>query len=166
MKILSVLFFAAVFGITSAPSALQAQAVSAASEAISEGANVTLEMTITVPDEHLVIPNHKSQYTHGSRQLIPGLEDALAGMRAGEKKHVELDANRAFGPYDAAKKMSVERAQLPEKIKVGDITTTSEGQPFTVVALSDNQAVIDFNHPLAGKNIVLDVHVLNVKPKT
>jgi FKBP-type peptidyl-prolyl cis-trans isomerase 2 len=166
MKILSVLFFAAVFGITSAPSTLQAQAVSAASEAISEGANVTLEMTITVPDEHLVIPNHKSQYTHGSRQLIPGLEDALAGMRAGEKKHVELDANRAFGPYDAAKKMSVERAQLPEKIKVGDITTTSEGQPFTVVALSDNQAVIDFNHPLAGKNIVLDVHVLNVKPKT
>jgi FKBP-type peptidyl-prolyl cis-trans isomerase 2 len=122
-------------------------------------------MTITVPDEHLVIPNHKSQYTHGSRQLIPGLEEALAGMRAGERKHVELDVSRAFGPYDAAKKVSVQRAQLPEKIQVGDITTTAEGQPFTVVALSDNQAVIDFNHPLAGKNIVLDVHILNVKPK-
>ena len=164
MKILSVLFLAAVFGITSAPSLLQAQVAS--QQPIAEGANVTLEMTITVPDEHLVIPNHKSQYTHGSRQLIPGLEEALAGMRAGEKKHVELDASRAFGPYDAAKKVSVERAQLPDKIKVGDITTTAEGQPFTVVALSDNQAVIDFNHPLAGKNIVLDVHVLNVKPKT
>jgi FKBP-type peptidyl-prolyl cis-trans isomerase 2 len=136
-----------------------------ASDPITEGSNVTLEMTITVPDEHLVIPNHKSQYTHGSRQLIPGLEEALAGMRAGERKHVELDATRAFGPYDAAKKVSVQRAQLPEKIQVGDITTTSEGQPFTVVALSDNQAVIDFNHPLAGKNIVLEVHILNVKPK-
>lgn len=162
MKILSVLFIAAVFAIALAPSPLQAQA---ASEPIADGSNVTLEMTITVPEEHLVIPNHKSQYTHGSRQLIPGLEEALAGMRAGEKKHVELDASRAFGPYDTAKKVSVERAQLPEKIKVGDITTTAEGQPFTVVALSDNQAVIDFNHPLAGKNIVLDVHVLNVKPK-
>jgi FKBP-type peptidyl-prolyl cis-trans isomerase 2 len=136
-----------------------------ASEPIKEGSNVTLEMTITVPDEHLVIPNHKSQYTHGSRQLIPGLEDALMGMRAGEKKHVELDASRAFGPYDAAKKVSVQRNQLPEKIQVGDITTTSEGQPFTVVSLSDNQAVIDFNHPLAGKHIVLDVHVLSVRPK-
>ena len=136
-----------------------------ASIPITEGSNVTLEMTITVPDEHLVIPNHKSQYTHGSRQLIPGLEEALTGMRAGERKHVELDASRAFGPYDAAKKVSVQRAQLPEKIQVGDITTTAEGQPFTVVALSDNQAVIDFNHPLAGKNIVLDVHILNVKPK-
>lgn len=136
-----------------------------ASHPITEGSNVTLEMTITVPDEHLVIPNHKSEYTHGSRQLIPGLEEALAGMRAGDRKHVELDASRAFGPYDAAKKVSVQRAQLPEKIQVGDITTTAEGQPFTVVALSDNQAVIDFNHPLAGKNIVLDVHILNVKPK-
>ena len=136
-----------------------------ASDPITDGSDVTLEMTITVPDEHLVIPNHKSQYTHGSRQLIPGLEDALAGMRAGEKKHVELDASRAFGPYDAGKKVSVERKQLPEKIQVGDITTTAEGQPFTVVALSDGQAVIDFNHPLAGKHIVLDVHVLSVKPK-
>jgi FKBP-type peptidyl-prolyl cis-trans isomerase 2 len=163
MKIFSVFFFATILGIAWAPHPLLAQA---ASEPISDGANVTLEMTITVPDEHLVIPNHKSQYTHGSRQLIPALEDALTGMRAGDKKHVELDASRAFGPYDAAKKVSVERAQLPEKIKVGDITTTSEGQPFTVVAFSGNQAVIDFNHPLAGKNIVLDVHVLNVKPKT
>lgn len=135
------------------------------SDPITNGSNVTLEMTITVPDEHLVIPNHKSQYTHGSRQLIPGLEEALAGMRAGERKHVELDATRAFGTYDASKKVSVQRTQLPDKIKVGDITTTSEGQPFTVVSLSDSQAVVDFNHPLAGKNIVLDVHILNVKPK-
>ncbi|HEX2055020.1 MAG TPA: FKBP-type peptidyl-prolyl cis-trans isomerase [Nitrospiraceae bacterium] len=164
MKTLLAASFAAVLVIS--PSLASRLSAQTASEPISEGANVTLEMTITVPDDHLVIPNHKSQYTHGSRQLIPGLEEALAGMRAGERKHVELDASRAFGPYDAAKKVSVERAQLPEKIKVGDITTTAEGQPFTVVALSDNKAVIDFNHPLAGKNIVLDVHVLNVKPKT
>lgn len=135
------------------------------SDPITEGSDVTLEMTITVPDEHLVIPNHKSQYIHGSRQLIPGLEEALGGMRAGERKRVELDAARAFGPYDTGKKVSVQRAQLPAKIQVGDITTTAEGQPFTVVSLSDSQAVIDFNHPLAGKNIVLDVHILNVKPK-
>jgi FKBP-type peptidyl-prolyl cis-trans isomerase 2 len=163
MKTLLTVTFAAALVITPGLSnSLKAQTASAP---ITEGSNVTLEMTITVPDERLVIPNHKSQYTHGSQQLIPGLEEALVGMRAGERKHVELDASRAFGPYDAAKKVSVERAQLPDKIKVGDITTTAEGKPFTVVALSGNEAVIDFNHPLAGKNIVLDVHVLNVKPK-
>jgi len=132
---------------------------------ITDGAKVTIEMTISVPEEHVVIPNHKSEYIHGARQLIPGLENALTGMHAGEKKRVELDADHAFGPYDASKKTSVPRGQLPEKIRVGDITTTSEGKPFTVVALSDGSAVIDFNHPLAGKQIVLDVRVLDVKPK-
>ena len=132
---------------------------------ITDGAKVTIEMTISVPEEHVMIPNHKSEYIHGARQLIPGLENALTGMHAGEKKRVELDADHAFGPYDASKKTSVPRGQLPEKIRVGDITTTTDGKPFTVVALSDGSAVIDFNHPLAGKQIVLDVRVLDVKPK-
>lgn len=145
----------------SGPAAAQAD-----SERITKGANVTIEMTITVPEERVVIPNYKSQYTHGSREIIPGLEDALAGMKAGDKKHVELEADQAFGAYDASKKVSVERKELPEKIQVGDITTTTDGQAFTVLALSDKEAVIDFNHPLAGKHIVLDVRILDVKRKS
>lgn len=145
--------------------ALPVQAETAAAP-ITDGSKVTIEMTISVPEEHVMIPNHKSEYIHGSRQLIPGLENALTGMHAGEKKRVELDAAHAFGPYDAQKKTSVPRTQLPEKIRVGDITMTPEGKPFTVVALSDGAAVIDFNHPLAGKQIVLDVRVLDVKPKS
>ena len=96
-----------------------------------------IEMTISVPEEHDIIPKQKSEYIHGARQLIPGLENALTGMHAGEMKRVELDAAHAFGPYDAGKKTSVPRSQLPEKIRVGDITTTTEGTPFTVIALSD-----------------------------
>lgn len=133
---------------------------------ITEGAKVTIEMTISVPEERVMIPNHKSEYVHGAQQLIPGLENALTGMHAGEKKRVELDAAHAFGPYNADKKTSVPRNQLPDKIRVGDITTTTEGKPFTVVELSEGTAVIDFNHPLAGKQIVLDVRVLDVKPKS
>jgi len=132
---------------------------------ITDGSKVTIEMTISVPEEHVMIPNHKSEYIHGTRQLIPGLENALTGMHAGEKKRVELDADHAFGPYVADKKTSVPRNQLPEKVRVGDITMTTDGKPFTVVALSEGTAVIDFNHPLAGKQIVLDVRVLDVKPK-
>ena len=152
---------ALLIALPSGPAAAQAD-----SERITQGANVTIEMTITVPEERVVIPNYKSQYTHGSREIIPGLEQALTGMKAGEKKHVELEADQAFGPYDASKKVSVERKELPEKIQVGDITTTTEGQAFTVVALSDKEAVIDFNHPLAGKHIVLDVRILDVKRKS
>jgi FKBP-type peptidyl-prolyl cis-trans isomerase 2 len=122
-------------------------------------------MTISLPDEHFVIPPHMSEYIHGAKQLIPGLEQALVGLHAGDKKRVELDADHAFGPYDASKKTTIPRTQLPQTITTGEIATTPEGRPFTVVSLADDSAVIDFNHPLAGKQIVLDVVVLNVKPK-
>ncbi len=132
---------------------------------IEDGSKVTLELTISVPTDHVMIPPRTSEYTHGAKQLIPGLEQALTGMHAGEKKRVELDADHAFGQYDAQKKMTVPRAQLPPTITVGEISATKEGQPFTVIALEKDSAVIDFNHPLAGKQIVLDVVVLTVKPK-
>jgi FKBP-type peptidyl-prolyl cis-trans isomerase 2 len=144
-------------------SSLQAQTTEISADPIKDGSKVTLEMTISVPNEHLIIPPHKSEYTHGARELIPGLEHALVGMHAGEKKRVELDADHAFGQYDAQKKMTVPRSQLPQTIQVGDIGSTSENQPFTVLSLSNDSAVIDFNHPLAGKLIVLDVRVLDVK---
>jgi len=132
---------------------------------IEEGSTVTLQMTITLPKDHVMIPPHTSEYTHGAKQLLPGLEQALAGLHSGDTKRVELDTDHAFGQYDAGKKMTVPRAQLPQTIARGDMATTAEGRPFTVVSLSDDSAVVDFNHPLAGKDIVLDVVVLNVKPK-
>lgn len=132
---------------------------------IQDGSKVTLQMTITLPNDHLVIPPHTSEYTHGAKQLLPGLEQALAGLHSGDTTRVELDADHAFGQYDAGKKMTVPRAELPKTIARGDMATTAEGRPFTVVSLSDESAVVDFNHPLAGKHIVLDIVVLNVKPK-
>jgi FKBP-type peptidyl-prolyl cis-trans isomerase SlpA len=141
---------------------LQAQT---GSPPIEDGSKVTLEMTISVPNDNLTIPPHTSEYTHGAKQLIPGLEQALVGLHAGEKKRVELDPDHAFGQYDDSKKTIIPRTQLPQTITAGEITTTPEGRPFTVLSLADDSAVIDFNHPLAGKQIVLDVVVLRVKPR-
>ena len=132
---------------------------------IEEGSKVTLQMTISVPNEHLTIPPHTSEYTHGAKELIPGLEQALVGLHAGDKKRVELDPDNAFGPYDAGKKTTVPRTQLPQTVGQGDFSTTPDGRPFTIISLSEDSAVIDFNHPLAGKQIVLDVVVLSVKPR-
>lgn len=132
---------------------------------IEEGSRVTLQMTITLPHDHVVIPPHTSEYTHGAKQLLPGLEQALMGLHPGDTRRVELDADHAFGRYDAAKQVTVPRAELPHTIARGDMATTAEGRPFTVVSLSDHSAVVDFNHPLAGKHIVLDVVVLTIKPR-
>ncbi|MBA3753385.1 MAG: FKBP-type peptidyl-prolyl cis-trans isomerase [Nitrospira sp.] len=84
-------------------------------------------MTISVPNDHLIIPSHTSEYVHGAKQLIPGLEQALVGMHAGDKKRVELDADHAFGQYDANKKAIVPRTQLPQTIAAGGNLRNSRG---------------------------------------
>lgn len=130
---------------------------------ITQGAKVTIAFTITVPETRVIVPDNVSQYVPGQRQLIPALEQALTGMKAGEEKRVDLQAEEAFGPYDERKKVTVNREELPQDAQAGSVHRTQDGVPFAVVSLSDNAAVIDFNHPLAGKHLVFDVRVLKVQ---
>jgi FKBP-type peptidyl-prolyl cis-trans isomerase 2 len=84
-------------------------------------------------------------------------------MKPGEQKRVDLKAEEAFGPYDERKKTTISREQLPPEVQAGLVYETSDGVPFTVLALSDQAAVVDFNHPLAGKHLVFDVQVIKVE---
>lgn len=133
---------------------------------IAPGADVVIKITIQVPEERLIITDKVSQYTHGQQQLLPVIEDALVGKQAGETTHLDLSPDRAFGPYDETRKVSIAREKVPAAARVGEVSQTSEGIPFTILELSDRSALVDFNHPLAGKHVVLDVTVLEVKQKS
>jgi FKBP-type peptidyl-prolyl cis-trans isomerase 2 len=129
---------------------------------ITEGAKVTIAYTITVPDSNLTIPDNVSEYVSGQHQVLPSLENALTGMKQGEHKRIDLQAEEAFGPYDQKKKMTVKREELPPDVVEGSIYQIPDGQPVTIIALSDTTAVVDLNHPFAGKPLVLDVQILKV----
>ena len=130
---------------------------------ITEGAKVTIAITMTVPDSNLKFPEKVSQYVAGHHQTLPTIEASLAGMKSGERKRVDLQAGEAFGPYDQKKRIKIGREQLPADVAAGSIYQTPEGQPFTITALSDTAAEVDLNHPLAGKDLVLDVQILKVE---
>ncbi|HKT36374.1 MAG TPA: FKBP-type peptidyl-prolyl cis-trans isomerase [Nitrospira sp.] len=133
---------------------------------IQEGAVVLMEFTITVPESQLVIPKNVSQFTPGHNELLPNLEKALTGMKKGDEKRVDLSSEDAFGPYDESKKGIISRESLPPGTQPGTIFTTEEGVPFVVTELSGPVASIDFNHPLAGKRLIIDVKILNVESPT
>ena len=133
---------------------------------VQEGAVVLMEFTITVPESQLVIPKNVSQFTPGHHELLPNLEKAITGMRKGEEKRVDLASDDAFGPYDETKKGIISSESLPPGTQPGTIFTTEEGVPFVVTELSGPVASIDFNHPLAGKHLLIDVKILNVEPTT
>ncbi len=128
-----------------------------------DGAEVTIAFTLMVPETHQRIPDNVSEYTAGEGQIIPALEDALMGMKPGEHKRVDLQPEEAFGPYDDQKIMEVRRDMLPPTVRSGSIYQLLDGQPITIVALAENTAVVDLNHPLAGKHLIIDVEVLDVE---
>lgn len=130
---------------------------------VTEGKKVMIEFSISLPETNEKIPGNIAQYVQGQKQVIPALEQALVGLKPGETKRVELTADQAFGPYDASKKTTVARNELPSGARTGTVLQNREGKPFTVVELSDNAAVVDYNHPLAGKRLVFDVKVLKVE---
>jgi FKBP-type peptidyl-prolyl cis-trans isomerase 2 len=131
--------------------------------AVIEGAKVTIAFTIAIPDANEIITGNVSEYVAGENQVIPALQKELMGMKPGERKRVELPPEEAFGPYDEQKMIKIGREILPPTARSGVVYQTPKGDPFTVVALSDDTAVVDFNHPLAGKHLVVDVEVLRVE---
>ena len=143
--------------------AVMGPAAAAQDETIADGKKVVIEFTITVPEEHAIIPKNVAQFVQGQHELLPALESALIGLKPGETKRVDLKPDEAFGPYDERKKMMVTREELPSDLRPGTVLQNREGQPFTVVEVSDSKALIDYNHPLAGKHLVFDVKVLQVE---
>ena len=139
------------------------QVESAENSRIPNGSLVTVSYQITVPGEEGLEFRDVGKFIQGEHQLLPGLERAVTGMKRGDEKQVELSAEEAFGPYDSRKKRIVPRADLPAGAKEGDLLEDHRtGEQATVAHLSDNAAVMDYNHPLAGKPLIVKFKILKV----
>ena len=137
---------------------------------ISSGKQVSLEYTVKLEDQSVVDTNVGKQpltYTHGTQQLIPGLQQALEGMTAGETKAVTVSPDKGYGTVDPSAFREVDKDLVPETARrVGAQLQgkTQEGKEVfpRVAEVKGEKIVLDFNHPLAGKTLHFDVKVLNV----
>ena len=106
------------------------------------------------------------QFTAGSGQLIEGVSHAVLGMVSGEKKTVTIPPEKGYGNPNPALRQSIARDQLPEQVSVGDQLRAVYGEqeiPVWVTEMDDDQAVVDANHPLAGKTLVFDLEIVGVR---
>ncbi len=107
------------------------------------------------------------EFVVGDGGLIPGLEKAVLGMEAGQKKKVTLEPEDAYGPYEDDLVIEGPRTAFPEgELKVGSSYTVhlrgGEEAEGRVVRIGADTVTMDFNHPLAGKRLTFDLHVLSV----
>jgi FKBP-type peptidyl-prolyl cis-trans isomerase 2 len=138
------------------------QHVGAESPRVVDGSNVTALYRITAPCECGFEVRVIGQFVQGQHQLLSALERVVTGMKAGDEKKIEIPAEESFGPYDAKKRKTVPTTVLPAWTQEGDILQDRTGQEATVTQLSDRSAVIDYNHPLAGKPVVVKIKILRV----
>lgn len=107
------------------------------------------------------------EYTQGAGQIIIGLEEALEGLKAGDKKSVDIEAKKAYGEVNPQAKRRLPKTAITniESLKVGDIVGASaNGHTFRarISEITDNDVELDFNHPLAGKTLHFDVEIVSV----
>jgi len=106
----------------------------------------------------------------GSKQIIPTLEEELLVMQVGDKKKVEISADKAYGQVKEDLKHEVPRDKLPKgDIKVGAQFRGDEdpnSPTFVVYKIEGETAYLNGNHPLAGVDLVFDVEVMEVREAT
>jgi len=106
-------------------------------------------------------------FTVGAGEVIPGFDQAVVGLKPGEKCSVAVASENAYGPHVAEMVAEVERKMIPddEKLIVGNFleVSTEDGNSFEVqiVELTETTAVLDGNHPLAGKDLLFDIELLD-----
>ena len=104
--------------------------------------------------------------------MPPGLEDAMIGLKPGDQKVVQLTAEDAYGEFDQELVMEVPRSDFAPDLELqpGLVfeTENEEGHTvyFIVQEVKDDNVVIDFNHPLAGKELEVSFTVRQVREAT
>ena len=100
----------------------------------------------------------------GGNHLLPAIEEAIIGLEEGETKHIEVDADNAFGPRDP--KM-VQLIPMKEFKRQGmtpfpGMKLQFEGTTGKVLTVNGGRVKVDLNHELAGKDLIYDVEVTEI----
>jgi FKBP-type peptidyl-prolyl cis-trans isomerase SlyD len=107
-------------------------------------------------------------FMFGKGQVIPGLENGIAHMSMGEKSDVLVKAVDAYGDYNADAQQELSREQFAGiDLNVG-MTLYGQGEDggtvqVTVKEVKEDNVIIDFNHPLAGKDLMFTVTINAVR---
>lgn len=101
----------------------------------------------------------------GAQDIIDGVSQGIIGLEVGESRTLTVPPERGYGTRDESLQKTVPLDALPEGIEVGDRVSANAGGHeivFLVTSIKDEEAVIDANHPLAGKTLVFDLAVHSI----
>lgn len=108
------------------------------------------------------------EFEVGSGMVIAGFDEGVTGMQVGEKKTIHIPASEAYGPVQQEMIMEFPKNRFPADLtpEVGMQLNMSNGQgqnfPVVIVEVKDDVVVLDANHPLAGKDLIFDLELVEI----
>jgi len=107
------------------------------------------------------------EFQLGSGQIITGLDREVEGMKVGDKLTVSIAATDAYGPHDEQKVQNVPREAIPAEIELQPGMQLQAESPqgpvaLMVVNVTEAEVTVDANHPLAGKDLIFDVELVDI----
>lgn len=132
---------------------------------------VSIEYTLTVDNEIVdsTEGDEPLQFLQGHQNIIPGLERELAGMKIGDNKKVLVSPSEAYGEIDPENVVDVPRNEFPQEIPLETGTElevkNADGEVLsaTIAEVNSDTVKLDFNHPLAGKELSFEVTIVDLR---
>lgn len=139
---------------------------------INEQSRISLHFAIKLEEGAVVDSNFDktpATFEYGDGSLLPSFESRLLGLKSGDRAVFDIAASDAFGDSNEQNIMTFSRSQLAtyelEKGLVISFADASQSElPGVVVDFDDEKVTVDFNHPLAGKDLVFEVEIVDVSP--
>lgn len=146
--------------------------------------NLTIEDNIVVSMEYILSIDDGKEvsrtsgddplvYVHGANQIISGLEKELYGLKVGDKKEVIIDPANGYGEHREEEVIEASNDTFPPEFElvVGkgvSVTNKETGEHFIgyIKEIQPETVVLDFNHPLAGKNLHFSVEIVELRLAT
>jgi FKBP-type peptidyl-prolyl cis-trans isomerase 2 len=129
-------------------------------KAVQDGAKVTVRFQITPWDRpHHDLQRYRAVHPGPAHTIPLGIELRTAGKRPGEVTSLSLSAEEGFGPYDETKIQIVP----PAEARKGDTIANRAGTTARIVRILPERALLDLNHPLAGKPLLVSLQIVTIE---
>ena len=108
------------------------------------------------------------EFEVGSGMVIKGFDDGVTGMTVGDKKTINIPFDEAYGPRNPEMVIDMPKERFPEdmEVEVGMPLVMSDGQgqqfQVTIGEIKETSVILDANHPLAGKDLVFDLELVEI----
>lgn len=139
---------------------------------IGPGKRVTLHFSIYLAEGNVLLDSTRERpepvdFVVGDGNLIPGFEASIQGLRAGDRRSVIIPAAKGFGDWNPDNLQTFASnyfagMELAPGLVVSFADKSKAELPGVVKEVRGDEVLVDFNHPLAGRDLVFEVDIIRV----